>query len=110
MRPEVRMECDALSKAPAMASATYHSNSKARLISAVTEDVLGGTLTESYTYNFPGGVTIDYNYLNLTRKISGKIFLSCERKQDRSGEWKWCGSCVPWLIDIQEGVWWNPDV
>ena len=71
MRPEVRMGCDALSKAPAMASATYHSNSKARLISAVTEDVLGGTLTESYTYNFPGGVTIDYNYLNLTRKISG---------------------------------------
>ena len=107
MRPEVRMECDELSKAPAMASATYHSNSKARLISAVTEDVLGGTLTESYTYNFPGdvtnhttsythgtvtdalsitydydscgrmtydgasGVTIDYNYLNLTRKISG---------------------------------------
>lgn len=35
----------------------YTYDSKARLISAVTEDVLGGTLTESYTYNFPGDVT-----------------------------------------------------
>ena len=39
------------------AETEYTYDSKARLISAVTEDVLGGTLTESYTYNFPGDVT-----------------------------------------------------
>ena len=73
MRPEVRMECDELSKAPAMASATYHSNSKARLISAVTEDVLGGTLTESYTYNYPGEIvshTTSYAHGTVTDALS----------------------------------------
>lgn len=64
MRPEVRMECDELSKAPAMALATYHSNSKARLISAVTEDVLGGSTSSS--------VTTQYSYDALGRP-SGQI-------------------------------------
>ena len=55
------------------ASATYHSDSKARLISAVTEDMLDGTLTESYTYNFPGDVTnhtTSYTHGNVTDALS----------------------------------------
>ena len=55
------------------AETEYTYDSKARLISAVTEDVLGGTLTESYTYNFPGDVTnhtTSYTHSNVTDALS----------------------------------------
>ena len=51
------------------AETEYTYDSKARLISAVTEDVLGGTLTESFTYTFPGEpatVTTSYTHGSVT--------------------------------------------
>ncbi|MBR0287184.1 MAG: RHS repeat protein, partial [Bacteroidales bacterium] len=55
------------------AETDYTYDSKARLISAVTDDTLGGTLQESYTYNFPGDVTnhtTSYTHGNVTDALS----------------------------------------
>ena len=55
------------------AETEYTYDSKARLISAVTEDVLGGTLTESYTYNYPGEIvshTTSYAHGTVTDALS----------------------------------------
>ena len=55
------------------AETEYTYDSKARLISAVTDDTLGGTLQESYTYNFPGDVTnhtTSYTHGNVTDALS----------------------------------------